>query len=306
MLKRLTALTALILGSATAANLDLATHLDLMRGHLFASVSNYNAGSLKWGKKHAGHSLEELWDKIQPQVAPELVKPFEASLHEIMHAPGTVAPAEYAEIVDELLEGAWDKAYDAAIAGADTNFYIALTSNLVTSSKGDYAAGMEGGTQSNPGEYQDAVGFLSRAVFEAKKISPGAAKNIEKLQLAQLNQVSIDDYSKLADEVIASFQMAHSNPDAENLRLLGLGLSATNDEYIGEGEMAEGLESLEGAEKRWNLLKATVEAKNPKLAASFSQHLKDMEAAIQKDDQKAFQAALALSQSDFAEISKLF
>ncbi|GEM46561.1 hypothetical protein [Deinococcus cellulosilyticus] len=306
MLKRLTVLTALILGSASAANLDLATNLDLMRGHLFASVSNYNAGSLQWGKKHAGHSLEELWSKMQPVVQPELVKPFEDALHKIMHAPGNTPPADYQETVEDFLEGPWDKAYDAAVAGADTNFYIALTSNLVTSSKGDYAAGMEGGNQSNPGEYQDAVGFLNRAVVEAAKISHDAMEGVEKLQIAQLSQISSDAYSKLADEVIASFQAVHSDPNAENLRLLGLGLTATNDEYIGEGEIGEGLESLEGAEKRWDLLKTTVEAKNAGLAASFAAHLKEMQAAITKDDQAAFKAALALAQAEFAEISKLF
>ncbi|GGJ37062.1 hypothetical protein [Deinococcus roseus] len=306
MLKRLLALTTLILGSASAANLDLATNLDLMRGHLFASVSNYNAGSLQWGKKHAGHSLEELWSKIQPAVSADLVKPFEDALHAIMHAPGMEPPADYEQTVEKFLDGAWDKAYDAALAGADTNFYIALTSNLVTSSKGDYAAGMEGGNQSNPGEYQDAVGFLNRAVVEAAKISHDAMESVEKLQIAQLQQISSDAYSKLADEVVASFQAVHSDPNAENLRLLGLGLSATNDEYIGEGEIGEGLESLEGAQKRWELLKTTVEAKDAKLAASFTSHLADLKAAIEKDDSVTFKTVLALAQDEFAQISKLF
>ncbi|PNY79375.1 hypothetical protein [Deinococcus koreensis] len=290
-MKLLPLMSLLSLSTAGAANLSAAADLELIRAHLYASVTTYAGGSLQWGKKHAGHSLEELWAHLSPQVAAGQRPAFEAGLKAIQVGPGTLAPGAYEETVNRFLSGPWAAAWTAASTGAGADFEVSLTTSLLTNARSDYAAAMAGGTLSNPGEQQDAVGFLNRALVHGAKVSPQGAQGIEELQILLLNGAAADVFGARVEQVRAEFQAQHNDAGTERRRLLELSLKATREEYVGEGEVDEGLASLADVDGQWSLLRTALGARNAPLVQEFSAALIKLRATLVANDTEAFKVA---------------
>lgn len=293
-MKALTLLT-LLASTAGAANVSAASDLELLRGHLDASVTAYRGGSLQGAREHAGHALSEVWAHLRPQVASGQQAAFETALQGVVKGPGTLAPGGYEDAVNRFLAGPWATAWTDASGGADRALSASVLGTLLTGARNDYTAGMKGGRLSDVGEVQDAAAFLGRALPHAARVGPQAVQDVTALQLLLLNGATPQAFSGKVDQVRAGLQAQQGTGTAarrtEQLRVLELSLQAIRDEYVGEGEVDEALGSLADADQQWKLLQPAVSAKDAALARTFGEALGKITVALNADDKAAFTAA---------------
>jgi hypothetical protein len=154
--------------SLNNTNVEFATNIEFIKGHLSAAISNKQAGNIELAQTHTFHPINEIYTLIRDQLSSadnELNKTLINSLNNLTSIVFTSTSTEFinsASFIKNLL----DKAIIKAIPEneiADIKFNMSTLINLLKTAESEYDIGIENGTITNIAEYQDAQGFVSSA-----------------------------------------------------------------------------------------------------------------------------------------------
>jgi hypothetical protein len=149
-------------------NVDFATNIEYMKGHLSAAISNKQAGNNELVHTHSFHPITEIYTLIKKQLSTadeKLNQTLINSLNNLTSIVYTSTPTEFvdsATSAKNLLNKAIIKVVPESEI-ADIRFNMSTLINLLKTAESEYGIGIENGTITNIAEYQDAQGFISSA-----------------------------------------------------------------------------------------------------------------------------------------------
>jgi hypothetical protein len=154
--------------SLNNTNVDFATNIEFIKGHLSAAILNKQAGNNELAQTHTFHPINEIYTLIRDQLSSvdnELNNTLINSLKNLT-AIGFTSPS--AEFIDSasFIKNLLDKAIIKVIPEneiADIKFNMSILINLLKTAESEYDIGIENGTITNIAEYQDSQGFVSSA-----------------------------------------------------------------------------------------------------------------------------------------------
>jgi hypothetical protein len=180
--------------SLNNTDVDFATNIEFIKGHLSAAISNKEAGNNELTQTHTFHPITEIYTLIRDQLSSadsELNQTLINSLNNLTSIVFTSKPAEFvdsATFVKNLL----DKALITVVPEnevANINFNMSTLINLLKTAASEYEIGIVNGTIANIAEYQDAQGFVS------------SASEILNKTLNSLNQTSNEKFTEIKDSL---------------------------------------------------------------------------------------------------------
>ena len=186
--------SSLSTSSLNNTDVDFATNIEFIKGHLSAAISNKEAGNNELTQTHTFHPITEIYTLIRDQLSSadsELNQTLINSLNNLTSIVFTSKPAEFvdsATFVKNLL----DKAIITVVPEnevANINFNMSTLINLLKTAASEYEIGIVNGTIANIAEYQDAQGFVS------------SASEILNKTLNSLNQTSNDKFTEIKDSL---------------------------------------------------------------------------------------------------------
>ena len=180
--------------SLNNTDVDFATNIEFIKGHLSAAISNKEAGNNELTQTHTFHPITEIYTLIRDQLSSadsELNQTLINSFNNLTSIVFTSKPAEFvdsATFVKNLL----DKALITVVPEnevANINFNMSALINLLKTASSEYEIGIVNGTIANIAEYQDAQGFVS------------SASEILNKTLNSLNQTSNEKFTEIKDSL---------------------------------------------------------------------------------------------------------
>ena len=154
--------------SLNRTNVDFATNIEFIKGHLSAAISNKQAGNNELAQTHTFHPIHEIYTLIRDQLSSadnELNNTLINSLNNLTSIVFTSTPSEFINSASSI-KNLLDKAIIKTIPEneiADIKFNMSTLINLLKTAESEYDTGIENGTITNIAEYQDAQGFVSSA-----------------------------------------------------------------------------------------------------------------------------------------------
>jgi hypothetical protein len=178
--------------SLNNTNVDFATNIEFIKGHLSAAISNKQAGNNELTQTHTFHPITEIYTLIRNQLSsadPELNKTLINSLNNLTSIVFKSTPTEFVNSADSV-KNLLDKAIIIVIPEnevTDIKFNMSTLINLLKTAESEYEVGVANGTITNIAEYQDAQGFIS------------AANELLNKTVGSLNQTSNNKFTELKD-----------------------------------------------------------------------------------------------------------
>jgi hypothetical protein len=154
--------------SLNNTNVDFATNIEFIKGHLSAAILNKQAGNDELAQTHTFHPIHEIYTLIRDQLSSadnELNKTLINSLNNLTSIVFTSTPSEFIDSASSI-KNLLDKAIIKAIPEneiADIKFNMSTLINLLKTAESEYDIGIVNGTIANIAEYQDSQGFVSSA-----------------------------------------------------------------------------------------------------------------------------------------------
>ncbi|HEX7256849.1 MAG TPA: hypothetical protein VF242_02205 [Nitrososphaeraceae archaeon] len=149
-------------------DVDFATNIEFIKGHLSAAISNKQAGNNELAETHSFHPIAEIYTLIRDQLSSadnRLNNTLINSLNNLTSIVYTSTSAEFsnsASSIKNLLDEAIIKVIPENEI-TDIKFNMSILINLLKTAESEYDIGVENGTITNIAEYQDAQGFVSSA-----------------------------------------------------------------------------------------------------------------------------------------------
>ena len=149
-------------------NVDFATNIEFIKGHLSAAISNKQAGNNELAETHSFHPIAEIYTLIRDQLSSadnRLNNTLINSLNNLTSIVYTSTSAEFSNSASSV-KNLLDKAIIKVIPENEINdikFNMSILINLLKTAESEYDIGIENGTIMNIAEYQDAQGFVSSA-----------------------------------------------------------------------------------------------------------------------------------------------
>jgi len=178
--------------SLNNTDVDFATNIEFIKGHLSAAISNKQAGNNELTQTHTFHPITEIYTLIRNQLSSadnELNKTLINSLDNLTSIVFKSTPTEFIKSADSV-KILLDKAIITVIPEkevADIKFNMSTLINLLKTAESEYDVGIANGTITNIAEYQDAQGFIS------------AANELLNKTVSSLNQTSKDKLTVIKD-----------------------------------------------------------------------------------------------------------
>jgi hypothetical protein len=154
--------------SLNNTNVDFATNIEFIKGHLSAAILNKQAGNDELAQTHTFHPIHEIYTLIRDQLSfadNELNKTLINSLSNLTSIVFTSTPSEFIDSASSI-KNLLDKAIIKAIPEneiVDIKFNMSTLINLLKTAESEYDIGIVNGTITNIAEYQDSQGFVSSA-----------------------------------------------------------------------------------------------------------------------------------------------
>ena len=154
--------------SLNNTNVDFATNIEFIKGHLSAAILNKQAGNDELAQTHTFHPIHEIYTLIRDQLSSadnELNKTLINSLNNLTSIVFTSTPSEFIDSASSI-KNLLDKAIIKAIPEneiADIKFNMSTLINLLKTAESEYDIGIVNGMITNIAEYQDSQGFVSSA-----------------------------------------------------------------------------------------------------------------------------------------------
>lgn len=154
--------------SLNNTDVDFATNIEFIKGHLSAAISNKQAGNNELTQTHTFHPINEIYTLIRDQLSSVDNELNNTLINSLKNLTAIVFTSSSAEFIDSasFIKNLLDKAIIKAIPEneiADIKFNMSILINLLKIAESEYDIGIENGTITNIAEYQDSQGFVSSA-----------------------------------------------------------------------------------------------------------------------------------------------
>ena len=149
-------------------DVDFATNIEFIKGHISAAISNKKAGNNELTETHTFHPIHEIYTLIRDRLASadtNLNQTIINSLNNLTLIVFTSTPTEFvdsASSVKQLLDNAIIKVIPKNEI-SDIKFNMRILINLLKTAESEYDVGVDNGTITNIAEYQHAQGFTTSA-----------------------------------------------------------------------------------------------------------------------------------------------
>jgi hypothetical protein len=173
---------------AHQADIDFATNVEFIRGHLDKAIENKAANNTALATAHAGHPVEEVYSLITGEIDEhdaELNTRLETNLNGLFEQISELSLEDVETRVADINTDL-DAAVEAVVPASESGepaFWAAVAGGLLETAEHEYEEGVVDGAVAEEIEYQDASAFINRAkaVFEQFKADAPAheAEEIE-------------------------------------------------------------------------------------------------------------------------------
>jgi hypothetical protein len=149
-------------------HVQFVANIEFIKGHLEQAVANKQTSNTPLAKAHSGHPIAEHYSLIQAEVEEhdkELNTELKGALTVLAGQVNTLGASEFqnqATIISGMLDDA-GKLVISATEKNDAKFNAAVMASILKVAGNEYEEAVENGTIKALVEYQDAMGFISRA-----------------------------------------------------------------------------------------------------------------------------------------------
>ena len=164
----LTAGTNTTTTSINSTQVDFASNIEQIRGHLDQAVANKEIGNTTLAKAHTLHPIDEIYSSIEVQIEatdPSLNQSLSTSLSQLSNMVDNSTVDEFktkALDINGLLNDTVGKVVPAQET-SDSAFNLMVVGNLLSVAENEYKEAIENGQLKEIVEYQDGQAFISRA-----------------------------------------------------------------------------------------------------------------------------------------------
>jgi hypothetical protein len=225
--------------SLNQTNVDFATNIEFIKGHLSAAISNKQIGNNELAQTHSFHPISEIYTLIRDQLSSVDNKLNNTLINSLNNLTSVISTSTSDEFIDSAssVKNLLDNAVIKVIPEneiADIKFNMSTLINLLKTAEAEYDIGIENGTITNIAEYQDAQGFVSSAneLFNKtiNNVNQTMANNFTDIKdsLEQLNtSMSNKEDAKQISTIINN--IANTIPNIINVQAKDLAILVSTD-----------------------------------------------------------------------------
>ena len=158
-----------------STQVDFASNIEQIRGHLNAAVMNKETGNNTLAKAHTLHPIAEIYSSIEPQISNvTLNKTLATNLNQFSQIVNTSSTAEFdaqSKKINGLLNQTVQEVIPSETADNST-FKLGVVSDLLSIAGVEYGEAVDNGSIKEIVEYQDGQAFVSRAQDVFSQVAP--------------------------------------------------------------------------------------------------------------------------------------
>jgi hypothetical protein len=160
-----------------STQVDFASNIEQIRGHLNAAVMNKESGNNTLAQAHTLHPIAEIYSSIEPQISnanSTLNETLATNLNQLSQIVNTSSTDEF-DSQSQRINGILNQTLQQVIPIETTNnstFRLGIVSDLLSIAGEEYGEAVENGSIKEIVEYQDGQAFISRAQDVFSQTSP--------------------------------------------------------------------------------------------------------------------------------------
>lgn len=158
-----------------STQVDFASNIEQIRGHLNAAVMNKEAGNNTLAKAHTLHPIAEICSSLEPQISNvTLNETLATNLNQLSQIVNTSSTAEFdaqSKNINGLLNQTVQEVIPSETADNST-FKLGVVSDLLSIAGVEYGEAVDNGSIKEIVEYQDGQAFVSRAQDVFSQVAP--------------------------------------------------------------------------------------------------------------------------------------
>ena len=160
-----------------STQVDFASNIEQIRGHLNAAVMNKEAGNNTLAQAHTLHPIAEIYSSIEPQISnanSTLNETLATNLNQLSQIVNTSSTDEF-DSQSQRINGILNQTLQQVIpieTANNSTFRLGIVSDLLSIAGDEYGEAVENGSIKEIVEYQDGQAFISRAQDVFSQTSP--------------------------------------------------------------------------------------------------------------------------------------
>ena len=167
-----------------STQVDFASNIEQIRGHLNAAVMNKESGNNTLAQAHTLHPIAEIYSSIEPQISnanSSLNETLATNLNQLSQIVNTSSTDEFdsqSQRINGILNQTLQQVIPIEIANNST-FRLGIVSDLLSIAGEEYGEAVENGSIKEIVEYQDGQAFISRAQDVFSQTSPTLSSELD-------------------------------------------------------------------------------------------------------------------------------
>jgi hypothetical protein len=160
-----------------STQVDFASNIEQIRGHLNAAVMNKESGNNTLAQAHTLHPIAEIYSSIEPQISnanSTLNETLATNLNQFSQIVNTSSTDEF-DSQSQRINGILNQTLQQVIpiqTANNSTFRLGIVSDLLSIAGEEYGEAVENGSIKEIVEYQDGQAFISRAQDVFSQTSP--------------------------------------------------------------------------------------------------------------------------------------
>jgi hypothetical protein len=160
-----------------STQVDFASNIEQIRGHLNAAVMNKESGNNTLAQAHTLHPIAEIYSSIEPQISnanSTLNETLSTNLNQLSQIVNTSSTDEF-DSQSQRINGILNQTLQQVIpiqTANNSTFRLGIVSDLLSIAGEEYGEAVENGSIKEIVEYQDGQAFISRAQDVFSQTSP--------------------------------------------------------------------------------------------------------------------------------------
>jgi hypothetical protein len=167
-----------------STQVDFASNIEQIRGHLNAAVMNKEAGNNTLAQAHTLHPIAEIYSSIEPQISnasSTLNETLATNLNQLSQIVNTSSTDEF-DSQSQRINGILNQILQQVIpieTANNSTFRLGIVSDLLSIAGDEYGEAVENGSIKEIVEYQDGQAFISRAQDVFSQTSPTLSSELD-------------------------------------------------------------------------------------------------------------------------------
>jgi hypothetical protein len=167
-----------------STQVDFASNIEQIRGHLNAAVMNKESGNNTLAQAHTLHPIAEIYSSIEPQISnanSTLNETLATNLNQLSQIVNTSSTDEF-DSQSQRINGILNQILQQVIpieTANNSTFRLGIVSDLLSIAGEEYGEAVENGSIKEIVEYQDGQAFISRAQDVFSQTSPTLSSELD-------------------------------------------------------------------------------------------------------------------------------